>query len=86
MTGSTETGRPEPVRASVVLMSPSGERAFAQVDNNLYVLEVPVIGGDTPTVSVANPESAIVPVRQLTEVGGEFPVWNQRNSRKFNEH
>ena len=77
VTGSTETGRPEPVRASVVLMSPSGERAFAQVDNNLYVLEVPVIGGDTPTVSVANPESAVVPVRQLTEVGGQFPVWGR---------
>jgi Tol biopolymer transport system component len=77
VTGSTETGRPEPVRASVVLMSPSGERAFAQVDNNLYVLEVPVIGGDTPTVSVANPSSAVVPVRQLTEVGGQFPVWGR---------
>ena len=77
VTGSTEAGRPEPVRASVVLMSPSGERAFAQVDNNLYVLEVPVIGGDTPTVSVANPESAVVPVRQLTEVGGQFPVWSR---------
>ena len=77
VTGSTETGRPEPVRASVVLMSPSGERAFAQVDNNLYVLEVPVIGGDTPTVSVANPASAVVPVRQLTEVGGQFPVWGR---------
>jgi len=77
VTGATETGRPEPVRASVVLMSPSGERAFAQVDNNLYVLEVPVIGGDTPTVSVANPASAVVPVRQLTEVGGQFPVWGR---------
>lgn len=77
VTGATETGRPEPVQASLVLMSPSGERAFAQVDNNLYVLEVPVIGGDTPTVSVANPESAVVPVRQLTEVGGQFPVWSR---------
>jgi len=77
VTGATETGRPEPVQASLVLMSPSGERAFAQVDNNLYVLEVPVTGGDTPTVSVANPESAVVPVRQLTEVGGQFPVWSR---------
>ncbi len=77
VTGATETGRPEPVRASLVLMSPGGDRALAQVDSNLFVLEVPVVGGETPTVSVASPDSAVVPVRQLTEVGGQFPVWGR---------
>ncbi|GIT68110.1 MAG: hypothetical protein Ct9H300mP25_15820 [Acidobacteriota bacterium] len=28
-------------------------------------------------MSVAKPESAVVPVRQLTEVGGQFPVWSR---------
>ena len=77
VTGLREDGRAEPVRATVALMSPDERRALALVDNSVYVLEVPVVGGETPTVSVAEPDSASVPVRKLTEIGGQFPVWSQ---------
>ena len=77
VTGLREDGRAEPVRATVALISPDERRALALVDNSVYVLEVPVVGGETPTVSVAEPDSASVPVRKLTEIGGQFPVWSQ---------
>ena len=77
VTGLREDGRAEPVRATVALISPDERRALALVDNSVYVLEVPVVGGETPTVSVAEPASASVPVRKLTEIGGQFPVWSQ---------
>ena len=73
--GTPPTGG-EPAPASLVLMAPSGDRALAQVNNDLYALAVPYVGGETPVVSVANPARAIVPVRKLTEVGGQFPAWS----------
>ena len=78
--GAPPTGG-EPAPASLVLMAPSGGRALAQVNNDLYALAVPYAGGETPVVSVANPASAIVPVRKLTEVGGQFPAWSRDGRR-----
>ncbi len=75
VTGGTRPGQKQPDRADVVLMSPGGDRAVAQVHNDLYVVTVPMIGGDAPTISVANPESAAFPTRRLTDIGGQFPAW-----------
>ncbi len=76
------TGQPQPgssgppPAASLVLMAPRGDLALAQVGQDFYVIPVPMVGGETPTVSVANPATAAVPVRRLTEIGGEFPSWS----------
>jgi Tol biopolymer transport system component len=67
---------PTPPPASEVVMAPRGDRALAQVGNDLYVVTVPYLGGPTPTVSVANPAAAAFPVRRLTDIGGEFPAWS----------
>lgn len=74
-------GSGSPPSASLVLMAPRGDRALAQVGQDLYVTRVPLVGGETPTVSVANPENAAVPVRRLTEIGGEFPAWSADGRR-----
>jgi imidazolonepropionase-like amidohydrolase len=66
-------GGPQPPPAGLVLVSPQGGRALAQVGNH--------VGGPVPTVSVANPRSAPVPVRQLTDIGGEFPSWSADGER-----
>ncbi|MFN2564400.1 MAG: amidohydrolase family protein [Gemmatimonadaceae bacterium] len=66
---------PQPPPASMVKMSPKGERALAQVGNDIYVVTVPFVGGQTPSVSVASPENAAFPIRKLTDVAGQFPVW-----------
>ena len=75
VTGAKLPGADEPMRASLVLLAPTGGKALAQVVNDLYVVTVPYVGGETPTVSVAKPEAAAFPVRKLTDVGGQFPAW-----------
>jgi Tol biopolymer transport system component len=81
VTGRTAAGAEEPERASLLLMAPNQSRALAQVGNHLYVVTVPTVGGETPTVSVADPERAVVPVRKLTDIGGQFPVWSADGRR-----
>ncbi len=72
-TGSDlEPGQPPPP-AGIVLMAPKGDLAVAQVGSDLFSIPVPKVGGPVPTVSVAG---GPVPVKKLTEVGGEFPAWS----------
>jgi Tol biopolymer transport system component len=69
-------GGPQPPPADLIMISPTGGRALAQVGSHIYTVDIPEVGGPTPTVSVANPSSAPVPIRKLTEIGGEFPAWS----------
>ena len=71
-----EPTAPQPPPAGLVMMAPKGDRALAQVGNDIYVVTVPFVGGPTPTVSVASPDNAAFPVRKLTDIGGEFPAWS----------
>ncbi len=64
-----------PSRAGWIRMAPEGDKALAQVNNDLYVVTVPKLG-QTPTISVASPESSQFPSWKLTEIGGEFPAWS----------
>ncbi|MGQ0701659.1 MAG: amidohydrolase family protein [Gemmatimonadales bacterium] len=61
--------------AGLVMMAPRGDQALAVVLRDLYVVTVPMTGGAVPTVLVTVPDSAQMPVRRLTDIGGEFPVW-----------
>jgi Tol biopolymer transport system component len=79
-TEPAEGGAPAPP-AGLVTISPMGDRAVAQVGNHLYTVEIPTIGGRVPTVSVGSPAAAPVTVRQLTEIGGEFPSWSADGER-----
>ena len=81
-TGQGERGRGPPP-AGLVMISPKGDRAVAQVGNHIYTVEIPAIDVPTPTVSVANPAGAPVEVRKLTEVGGEFPAWSADGSKVY---
>jgi len=60
--------------ADLVMMAPKGDQALAQVGNDVYVITVPRTGGAVPTVMVTKPDSAAMPVRKLTDIGGEFAV------------
>ncbi len=74
--GGTPPGSTNPTNASLIMMAPEGDQALAQVLNDIYVVTVPYVGGDTPTVSVANPAGAAFPAKKLTVVGGQFPTWS----------
>ncbi|MDH5588569.1 MAG: amidohydrolase, partial [Gemmatimonadota bacterium] len=74
--GRRASGGTQGQMASSILMAPRGDQALAQVVNDLYVVTVPYVGGETPTVSVADPDKADFPARKLTDIGGQFPTWN----------
>lgn len=59
----------------LVVMAPKGDLAFAVVNQDIHVVTVPMVGGGVPTVLVSKPDSAQMPVRKLTDIGGEFPAW-----------
>jgi len=63
-----------PSRAGWIRMAPEGDKALAQVNNDIYVVTIPKLG-QTPTISVSNPESSQFPSWKLTEIGGQFPAW-----------
>jgi Tol biopolymer transport system component len=64
--------RPSP--ASTILMAPEGNKAVAQVNNNVYIVTLPE-AGKIPDINVGDPSASIFPAKQLTEIGGEFPAW-----------
>jgi hypothetical protein len=57
-------------------MSPDGEQALVQSGYDVYVVTVPQVGGEAPVVSIQDPKASTVPVRRLTDVGGEFATWS----------
>ncbi len=77
----TEPTPPQPPPASLVLMAPKGDKALAVVGMDLYTVTIPEAGAIPPTVSVADPASAPVPVKKLNEIGGEFPTWSSDGKR-----
>ncbi len=64
------------MEARLVLRSPRGDRALAVVNNDLYLVNVPYVGGKVPAVSVSSPKAAPFPFKQLTDIGGQFPSWS----------
>ncbi len=72
---SANRGGP-PANASSIRLSPAGGQALAKVGNDLYLVTVPQVGGEAPSVSVRNPSGAPVPVTRITDFGAEFPSWS----------
>lgn len=73
----TAPARPGPGSAPTpdeVVLSPDGSRAIVRANRNVYLITVPPVGGEPPTVSVSN--SSAVPTRRLTKVGGDFVGWS----------
>ncbi|MEP6691470.1 MAG: amidohydrolase family protein [Gemmatimonadaceae bacterium] len=75
-TRAVDAASPLPPPAEMIRMSPRGDRAVVQVMNLLYMVDVPQFGGPVPTVALANLENASVPVRRLSDMGGQFPAWS----------
>jgi Tol biopolymer transport system component len=62
--------------AGLVMMAPEGDQALAVANRDIWAVTVPQVGGDVPTVRLTVPDSAQMPVRRLTDIGGEFPSWS----------
>jgi Tol biopolymer transport system component len=69
----------QPASASEVRMGPDRTKALAVVNNQLYVVTVPPVGGaEAPTVNVNTPA---VPVKKLTDVGVDSFGWAENGER-----
>jgi Tol biopolymer transport system component len=62
----------EPASADDVVPSPDGQWALAHVMNQLYLIAMPKVGGEAPTVNVKTPA---VPAKRLTDIGADYFAW-----------
>ncbi|MEM1406841.1 MAG: amidohydrolase family protein [Bacteroidota bacterium] len=67
----------KPSNAGVIYMAPEGDQALAMINNEIYTVTIPKVGGETITINVAKPESASFPSKKLTKIGGQFPSWSR---------
>jgi hypothetical protein len=70
-------GAPPPV-PDEVLLSPDGSRALVRASRNVFLVAVPPVGGEAPTISLGS--SSAMPTRRLTRVGGDFVGWQHDGS------
>lgn len=66
----------KPSNAQYIIKAPVGDQALAKINNDVYVVTIPPVGGTTPAISVSDPESASFPSSKLTTFGGEFAHWS----------
>jgi len=62
-----------PPAAGDVRISPDGQSALAEVQNKLYLVTIPKVGAEAPTISVT--EGSTMPVKKLSKEGGEYLNW-----------
>ena len=74
ITGARGPEAPNASSAASAMMSPTGDQILAQISNDLFVMPV-IMTGETPTIGLATPDNAEIPVKKLTEVGAQFPSW-----------
>ncbi len=65
----------KPSDATLITMHPDGKTALALINNEIYTVAIPTIGGEIPSINVSNPQNSSFPSRKLTEIGGEWPHW-----------
>ena len=80
LTGARAPEATQATPALSALMSPMGDQVLAQISSDLYV--VPLIeSGEPATIDLANTEGAQLPVRRITDIGGQFPAWGRDGRR-----
>ena len=76
VTGYTYPGPgAQPNTADEILTSPDTDRVLVQIGNNVYLVALPEVGGETPTINVSDTSGASFPVHRLTRIGGDFIGW-----------
>ena len=81
VTAPSRPGPGTPPSPDEVVLSPDGTRAIVRANRNVYLITVPLVGGEAPTVSVSS--SSSMPTRRLTRVGGDFVGWQDDGAQAF---
>ena len=66
--------------ASWVQISPTGDQALAQAGNDVYLVAMPWVGAEPPTVTVGEAVGNF-PMRKLSDIGAQFPAWSADGKR-----
>ncbi|MPZ20894.1 MAG: amidohydrolase family protein [Luteitalea sp.] len=66
-------GETEARPSGPIMIAPDGRRAIVSVRRQIYVVPVPRGGEEAPVVNVDAPS---LPVRRLTDLGGDFMAWS----------
>ena len=64
-----------------VVLSPDGRHALVRVNRNVFLIAVPPVGGEAPTLSVES--GSAMPTWRLTKVGGDFVGWSNDGSAAY---
>lgn len=72
VTGPGIYNQEEPTPASDVRVSRDGRWVLAHVSNQLFLLALPQVGGEPPTVNIKTPG---VPLKQISDVGADYFDW-----------
>jgi Tol biopolymer transport system component len=73
----------EPQPAGEIIISPDSDRVVALVGNYVYLVTLPLVGGQTPTINVSDPAAAAFPARRLTMIGGDFTGWTADSRQAY---
>lgn len=66
--------------ASWMQISPNGDQALAQAGNDVYLVQIPWLGAEPPTVTVGEAVGNF-PMRKISDIGAQFPAWSADGSR-----
>ena len=66
---------PQLPNASVIKISPDGDRAFVDLQGKHYLVTVPKAGKEVVTVGLAGP-TASVPFKKMSAFGGDYLSWS----------
>jgi Tol biopolymer transport system component len=80
VTGASAPESTQPSSAASARLSPAGDQVLVQISSDLFVIPL-IVTGEAPTINLANPEGSQLPVRRLTDVGAQFPMWNEDSRR-----
>ena len=67
-----------PPSADDIVLAPDGRRAFVNLQNKHYLVDVPRAGRETVEVRIqGRAENTAVPVKRMSLEGGEYPAWTR---------
>ncbi len=72
VTGKNAYSPGRPTNADEILIRPDGHWVLAHVTNQIYLIALPQVGGETPKVDVSQSQ---VPLKKLTDVGADYVSW-----------
>lgn len=72
--GPNRPGAEDPLHADKIVARPTGGWAVSLVNDQVWVMPMPPVGADTPTVNVRSPA---LPTARLTDTGADFVGWSE---------